>query len=115
MAVAVFMEWPGVSEEQYNAVMEELELDEDTPDGALFHLASFTGAGLRVVDIWESAEAFYAFNESRLMPAVAAVGIATEPRIEIHPVHNVYSPGIDLIAQMGASSLPEHDEEAVEP
>jgi hypothetical protein len=110
MAVAMFMEWPGVTQEQYDAVLEELDLDQNPADGGLLHLASLTPDGLRVVDLWETVEAFDAFSQERMMPAVQNAGIESEPRIDIFPVHNMYAPGLDTIAQMGSSSLPEGEE-----
>src|SRR5262245_47602867 len=114
MAVAMFMEWPGVTQEQYDAVIEDLNLDQNPPDGGLFHLASLTDDGLRVVDLWESAEAFDAFSAERMMPAVQNAGIESVPTIDVLPVHNVYAPGLDVIAHMGASSMPESDGQMAE-
>ena len=106
MAVAMFMNWPGITQQQYDAVMQELNLDQNPPNGGLFHVSALLPTGLRVVDLWESAEAFKKFNETRIAPAVRKVGITTEPTVEIHPVHNVYAPGIATIGTIGASSLP---------
>ena len=106
MAVAMLMEWPGVSHEQYVAVMKELNLDANPPKGALFHVAGPMQGGLRVVDVWESAEAFQTFSEQRIMPAVKKVGVTTQPRIEIYPASNVYVPAKSTIGSMGASSMP---------
>ena len=106
MAVAMFMNWPGITQQQYEAVIRELNLDQNPPEGGLFHIASLLPTGLRVVDLWESAEAFNKFSEARIAPAVKKVGIATQPTIEIHPAHNVYAPGINTIGAIGASSLP---------
>ncbi len=110
MAIAMFMEWPGVTQEQYDAVMADLDLDQYPADGGLFHVASLTPDGLRVLDLWESAEAFEAFSAERMMPAVQKAGIDTEPIIDVFPAHNVYAPGLDVIAQIGASSMPDGEE-----
>jgi hypothetical protein len=91
-------------------VMADLDLDQNPADGGLFHVASLTPDGLRVVDLWESAEAFDAFSAERMVPAVQNAGIETEPIIDIFPAHNVYTPGLDVIAQMGASSMPDDEE-----
>lgn len=62
--------------------------------------------GWRIVDVWESAEAFQTFSDQRIMPAVQKVGIASQPRLEIYPAYNVYAPGLSTIASIGASPLP---------
>ena len=69
-------------------------------------MAGPMSGGWRVVDVWESAEAFQTFSEQRIMPAVKKVGITTQPRIEIYPAHNVYVPAMSTIPSLGASSLP---------
>jgi len=107
MAVVVSLNWQGVSPEQYNGVLEELDLDQNGPDGGLFHVAGFADDGsLRVIDVWESAEAFGQFQQERLEPAVQKVGIETEPQAEVYAVHNIYAPAGERVAEMGATALP---------
>ena len=106
MAVAMLMEWPEVTQAQYEAVMQELQLDMNPPAGGLFHVAGPMSGGWRVVDVWESAEAFQTFSDQRIMPAVKKVGITTQPRIEVYPAHNLYVPAMSTISSLGASSLP---------
>jgi hypothetical protein len=102
----MLMEWPEVTQDQYEAVMKELQLDVNPPAGGLFHVAGPMSGGWRVVDVWESAEAFQTFSERRIMPAVKKVGITTQPRIEVYPAHNVYVPAMSTIASLGVSPLP---------
>jgi hypothetical protein len=106
MVVAMLMEWPEVTQEQYEAVMKELRLDVNPPLGGLFHVAGPMPGGWRVVDVWESPEAFQTFSEQRIMPAVKKVGISTQPRVEVYPAHNVYMPAMSTISSLGASPLP---------
>jgi hypothetical protein len=86
--------------------MRELNLDASPPAGGLFHLAGPVPGGWRVVDVWESEEAFRHFSEQRIKAAVQKVGITTQPRVDFFPVHNLYVPGISTIRALGASSLP---------
>jgi hypothetical protein len=106
MAVLLLMEWPDVTEAQYEAAMRELNMDVDPPIGGVIHHAAFTASGLRVVDVWESEAAFQTFVETRIMPAVRKVGITSEPRVEVAPLHNLYVPALSTIGTIGASSLP---------
>jgi hypothetical protein len=106
MPVAMSMQWPGITEKEYRAVMQELQLDSHPPKGALFHVAGFTQGALRVLDVWESAEAFQTFSDQRIMPAVKKVGITTQPKVEIYPAYNLYVPAMSTIGSLGASSMP---------
>jgi hypothetical protein len=71
---------------------------EGTPAaGGLFHVAGFDDRGLRVIDPWESAEAFQAFVADRLMPGVTQVGVRGEPTVEIVPVHALFTPAFKRV------------------
>jgi hypothetical protein len=50
--------------------------------------------GLRITDVWESSEDFQGFVERRLMPAVKQLGIPGEPRVQIYPLHQLFSPDL---------------------
>jgi hypothetical protein len=82
MAVFMEMELP-VTPDQYDAVEAALDPKGDPPDA------------LKVLDIWESPEAFGAFAESRLGPGIAetlgedAPDGPPEPRFT--ELHNAYS------------------------
>ena len=95
MAIVMFMEWDGVSREQYDAVRERVNWETEVPHGGMFHVAAVTDKGLRVTDLWQSAEAFQTFVAERLMPGVKEVGIAGEPHVEIYPVHALFTPGFN--------------------
>ena len=106
MGVAVWMDWPGVTEQQYDQVMALLGLDSNPPAGGSFHAAGFTKDGLHVFDIWESQQAFEKFQRDRLSTAVKTVGLTSQPRVRFVPIHNLYLPNIEVIRKAGASSLP---------
>jgi len=44
--------------------------------------------GFRVVDVWESREAFEQFARDKLDPIYHEVGVVDPPEIQIFPVHN---------------------------
>jgi len=89
MAVAYLMQFAGVTPEQYDAVMQELNLGSKPPKGALLHMAGPSEDGWRVVDVWESQEIFDAFVSAKLGPALHHAGIVEQPAIMAWPVHNV--------------------------
>src|SRR5436309_14707388 len=106
MATVMLMEWPGVNEEQYNRVMSALGLVSNPPSGAIFHVSGFSEGALRVLDIWDSQQAFERFQKDRLTAAVQKAGIASQPKIKDLPVHNIYAANVEAIRKAGASSLP---------
>jgi len=88
MAIGVYFSFEGATVEQYDAACRRLNNGElmrslsDWPGGGcLSHTAWQEESGLRVFDVWESAEAFQRFGE-RLMPVVAEVGLpGAQPHI----------------------------------
>jgi hypothetical protein len=93
MAIVMMMRWPGATLAEYEDVRRISNFEGDPPVGGLLHVCAADGDGLRITDVWESAEDFQRFVESRLMPAVAQAGIQSEPQIEIYPAHNLFTPG----------------------
>lgn len=88
MAITVVFQVPGMTSEQYDGVIKDLEAKGlGAPDGRLFHVASPTPEGWFVVDVFESEEKLNKFAES-LMPILAAAGV-TPPRPTVYPVHNI--------------------------
>jgi hypothetical protein len=92
MKIVMVMKWDGVTADQYEQVRETVNWEGDKPDGAIFHVSGFDNNSLRVTDIWESADHFNHFVQSRLMPGTAAAGVTSAPVVEIFPVHAIYAP-----------------------
>jgi predicted ester cyclase len=93
MPVMMIMKWPGVTPEQYDRARAIVNWEGDVPAGALFHVIAFDGDGLRVTDVWDSAEDFQRFTEERLTPGVSQLNLPGEPIIEIYPTHRIFAPG----------------------
>ena len=86
--VAVFQS-PSLTRETYEQIVRKLtggkrsrmETTADWPvDGVLVHVAGQTENGFRVVDVWESEDAFRRFGE-KLMPIMQEVGVEGTPDI----------------------------------
>ena len=92
MAITMTMHWTRVTREQYLAALDEIKWETNVPKGARFHVASFGDDGFRVTDIWESAEDFQKFVETRLMPGTQKVGIQGQPEVVIGEVVRVFHP-----------------------
>ncbi|MBI2815401.1 MAG: hypothetical protein HYX72_00530 [Acidobacteria bacterium] len=106
MATTMYMEWPGVTQDQYNRVLSYLEMDANPPKGGIFHVAGFSGGSLRVLDIWESQQDFERFQKDRLAAAVQKAGVTTQPKVEFFPTHNIYTPNIEAVKRLGRTSQP---------
>lgn len=93
MAIMMIMSWEGVSTEQYDEAKRIVNWEGHPAEGGLMHATSHDGNGLRITDVWESPEAFQAFVDNRLMPAVTQIGIGGAPNVEIYPLHDLFIPG----------------------
>lgn len=75
MAVLIEAEFPGVTAQQYDAVDQRAGTRSGQPvAGLVCHSAMITDTGLRVVDVWESTEAFQAYFTQRLQPVLKEQG-----------------------------------------
>lgn len=62
------------------------------PDGLIVHVAGPTDEGVRIIDVWESEEAWEHFRAERLAPAIAVLGGPSRPEPTfrgLHPEHVV--------------------------
>jgi hypothetical protein len=67
-------------------------LVEPAPTGLILHVAGPTDEGFRIIDIWESEQAWQDFRAQRLAPAIAALGGPARPEPtfrDLHPAHVV--------------------------
>ena len=72
----------------YDAVNDGLGIDENPPAGMIVHTAmARDGGGIRIVDVWESREAFESFRDDRLMPTIQAVAEENNIPMEGPPTH----------------------------
>ena len=94
MAVAMHMQWPGVTQEQYDRLKDLVGWEREAPQGGILHLTSFSPQGAHVVDVWESQEACQRFLEHRLMPGVQQLEIQGEPDVQFYPLHDLFTPGL---------------------
>ena len=92
MAIGFMFDMPGITQQQYDAIMRELRLDQpnaEWPQGIICHVAGPIEGGWRVVDVWQSQEAAETFFRGRLAPAAQRAGIAP-PQPSVFPVHNLH-------------------------
>jgi hypothetical protein len=87
MAVGLILDFKGGTLDQYDQILEKMDLGGKVPPGAIFHWAAATDDGMRVVDVWEDRATFDKFAEEKIGPLSAEVG-APQPEITEYAVHN---------------------------
>ena len=85
----------GLTQQQYETIVqslsgkERMESPADWPaEGLLVHAPGQGPNGFRVVDVWESEDAFSRFGET-LGPKLQEMGIESQP--EVYPAHTFIS------------------------
>ncbi|HEY3105826.1 MAG TPA: hypothetical protein VGJ49_03405 [Gaiellaceae bacterium] len=79
MAVTVIVDIPSI--EAYETVNEKMfgtKRPTEEIDGNILHTIGEGPNGVRIVDVWESREAFETFLNERVMPAMEEAGVAME-------------------------------------
>jgi hypothetical protein len=96
VAVAVEMTFRGATLDQYDQVIEKMGLTPGgaTPPDAISHWVAETDDGLRIVDVWESREAYDKFAAEQIGPYSAEVGITEPPEMRVYAVHNHLGRGL---------------------
>ena len=95
MAVIMEMEMQ-VTPDQYDAVDAALDPVGDPPKGMLAHSARFDGDTLKILDIWESEQAFEDFVQSRLGPTIGETlgdDAPEAPQPKYTQLHNAHAGG----------------------
>ncbi len=95
MVVAVQIDFVGGTLELYDQINERIGLLPGGPAAPqeLSHWVAQTDKGFRVVDVWESREAFERFAHDRLGPIFEEVGVSQPPEIQFFEVYNYLAGG----------------------
>ena len=89
MPVLAIVKGKGITRAMYESLRKEVDWENHTPPGAIFHAVAFDDAGdLQAADVWESADAMNEFFAKRLLPAMQSLGIPP-PVVEIHRSTNI--------------------------
>jgi hypothetical protein len=91
MAIARVFEAKGWTVDQYDAVIDRMELGGRAAPGVLFHWAAITDDGVRAVDVYDSREHADALAEEKIGPIVADLGLPM-PDIAEYEVHSTLQP-----------------------
>ena len=82
-----------ISREQYDRLNGEIRED---PEGLILHTATEHGDGMRIIDVWESEEAYRRFEQETLMPAMERAGMEAPseepPPLDSYGIHSLRGP-----------------------
>ncbi|MEA2405642.1 MAG: hypothetical protein QOE08_2289 [Thermoleophilaceae bacterium] len=87
-----------ITAEMYDAVNTQLDMETAPPDGLIAHTAGADSDGQwRIIDVWESQDAFDRFLADKLGPAIEAVSReagmeARPPKMTVYEAHHVMVP-----------------------
>jgi hypothetical protein len=95
VAIAVQLDFHDSTIDQYDQINEGIGLLPGGPASPheLFHWVTETSDGFRVIDVWETREAFEEFEHHRLQPMYREVGMRVPPEIQFFEVHNYFAGG----------------------
>src|SRR4051794_24046980 len=91
MAIAVEIQLPGVTAEQYEQMLGALGPSMAQTSGFLAHAGGPITGGWRIAEIWNSEKEFAQFTQDKVAPLAKATGMSVPtPRIE--PLHRLLTP-----------------------
>jgi hypothetical protein len=88
MPYAVIAEWAtgGHDTRTYDEITRRMDFDRDPPAGLIVHSAGATPeGGFRISDVWETREAYEAFEAERLKPVIDEVVSELPPERQAEP------------------------------
>ena len=94
MATAFVLDFAGGDIDKYEQVINKMGLRPGGPGptGLLFHWVARTDDGIRVIDVWESAEQFQKFADEQIGPFAQEVGLRP-PAVQTYEVHTYFTKG----------------------
>jgi hypothetical protein len=99
MAVAIrTTDFPeGVGTDMYDGVNAEMDVENNPPEGMIFHWVGEVDGKWTITDVWETREAHDRFREERLFPAIQKVSgmdpaRGPQPTLTEFAVHNYVKP-----------------------
>jgi hypothetical protein len=91
MAIAREFTGTGWTQEQYDRLIEGMNLGGHSGPGVLYHWAAATPDGMHAVDVYESREAADALAQAKIGPLVQTLGLPM-PEITEYEVHAILEP-----------------------
>jgi hypothetical protein len=79
MAIGVLFQGSGVSQDQYQQVLDQVAPGNQPVPGMLYHAAGMGKDGMVVFEVWESQEAAQRFFDEKLGQALQEANITVHP------------------------------------
>lgn len=91
MAIARVFDGKGWTPQQYDTLIERMDLGGRSAPGILYHWAAATAEGMRAVDVYESREAADRLAQEKIGPLVQELGLSM-PQISEFEVRSILQP-----------------------
>lgn len=79
------------------AVTAQMDVAANPPPGLLIHVATEEEGGVHIVDVWNSQADYDAFEQSRLLPAIASVAAAQGMELPADGPRPTFTEAFDLV------------------
>ncbi len=86
MALLMTVDVPGMTQDQYEALVFPVTDDVRKAPGFVLHVGYPTDGGWAVAEVWDSRETFDKWYEERVRPAL---GPGANPSLQFRDLHNV--------------------------
>jgi len=91
MAIARVFDGKGWTPQQYDRLIERMDLGGRSAPGVLYHWAALTADGVRAVDVYESREAADRLAREKIGPLAQELGLPM-PEISEYEVRSILHP-----------------------
>lgn len=91
MVIARIFDAAGWTPEQYDALIDKMQLDGHTAPGVLFHWAAQTASGMRAVDVYQTREVADRLAQEKIGPIAGELGLPI-PQVTEFEVHATLTP-----------------------
>jgi hypothetical protein len=91
MAIARVFDGKGWTPQQYDALIERMDLGGRSAPGVLYHWAAVTPDGVRAVDVYESRDAADRLAREKIGPLAQELGLPM-PQISEYEVRTILQP-----------------------
>jgi hypothetical protein len=95
MSDVIMIRFEGMTPDQYDTLRGIVRWDTDAPEGMRLHVATFVDGVLCMTDVWDSAEQYAQFAQTRIGPGLAQAGIEGQPEASVGPVHELWLDSAD--------------------
>jgi len=86
---------------EYDAIVARMGVEQEPAADIYLQVAApMNDDGIRVIELWNDAEGFQSFIQSRMLPAAEALGIQGETVVTVTPLHNLFAPRLTEIPEL---------------